>query len=113
MYPPLHFRPVPGHLSARMNLAHQLWAVTKRLFIRSAGAFICFSLSATLTVAAGRNPPPPAGEAFASWLQKEKTFGSVAFTQPQALTLGLNLAMARAQEMRALMEQNPAEFVAQ
>ena len=48
---------------------------------------------------------------FASWLLQEQNSGRAAFSDPQTLAQGLALAKGRADEMRALMQRDPAEFV--
>src|ERR1051326_757767 len=52
-----------------------------------------------------------ATEAFAQWLVQEQASAPPAFADPLALARGLNLAQARAQEMRNLMEIDPEQFV--
>ncbi|HSU52824.1 MAG TPA: PKD domain-containing protein, partial [Candidatus Dormibacteraeota bacterium] len=55
--------------------------------------------------------PAPASDAFFQWLEIQRTKGPPAFADPQAVTAGLALAEARAGEMRAIMEQDPAAFI--
>src|SRR5713226_2168467 len=49
----------------------------------------------------------PASEAFGAWLQKNS---GPSVTDPQAVATGMSLAQARSQEMRGLLERDPAEF---
>src|SRR5437870_2379242 len=55
--------------------------------------------------------PLPAAEAFAQWLTQQRNLGQRAFTDPQANASGLELARARAHELRALMERDPEELM--
>jgi hypothetical protein len=55
----------------------------------------------------------PATEAFAKWLSQAQTSPQPAFSDRQTLGGGVSLAQARAQELRALMERDPQEFVRQ
>src|SRR6267142_740757 len=76
--------------------------------------WLCLLLQASivLDVQAGtRTKPLPANDAFYHWLQNERNQGTTAFGDSQRLAIGTGLAKARAQEMRALITTEPAQFV--
>src|ERR1041385_673969 len=82
--------------------------------MKTAIPFALFVVGVAVAFGAPTSTQPislPANAAFASWLLQEQNFGRSAFSDPQTLAQGLALAQTRAQEMRGLMEQDPAEFV--
>src|SRR5215469_4624405 len=74
-------------------------------------ALYVLAVSFCLPLAAFAATSLPASDAFAQWLVNERSADQPPFTNPQALAIGLQLAQARSNEMRTLMESNPEEFV--
>src|SRR4051812_29683076 len=97
-----------GSLSMISMILRNLLRARAKLKIALAGACMLFTLSQFSSGAAPSNPALPASAAFSQWLAQERNSGSIAFTRPQTLANGLDLAIAREKEMRALMEKNPA-----
>jgi len=56
------------------------------------------------------NRKAPAAEAFAAWVKRQGTPPTGSLTNAQALAAGLELARARAIELRSLMETDPQAF---
>src|SRR5262249_13316333 len=74
--------------------------------------FLAAALCSAITAEAAQiSPSLPAAAAFEQWAVQERILGPRAFTDTQAVASGLALAQAREQEMRALMERDPQEFV--
>jgi hypothetical protein len=87
-----------------------LFALNRIMLMRLRLLFVSLALLSPCIGAQPSLPNLPANEAFVSWLQSERGLGQSAFTRPQTLATGLNLAIARERELRALIEKDPAEF---